>query len=301
MRAWISASPSPAATPGSSSRRRCRSRPSRSAASSATHRGRGVQADGVADPGVLGRVGRQHQRDPPLRRRDVAQPGVVHRDAGHPRGPLGVGDVAGQAVGADLLERERDGDQPAVELGDRDLGRGVQRGQPLVAGRPLLAGRRSGTAPAGSARPGWPARRRPIPRRRRRRRRSAGTSAARRQHGDDERVGGAQRVEQRRARRCAATSRTSAAPARPAASTASRQGVHEAGVAGQVMGPVVQDRHGRAARPGTGAAAGRPRAAVEQAPGRHRGRRLEAVAGEQIASDRNRAAARRFSGPPCAR
>ena len=46
--------------------------------------GRGVQADGVADPGVLGRVGREHQRDPLVGGRDVPQPGVPHRDARRP-------------------------------------------------------------------------------------------------------------------------------------------------------------------------------------------------------------------------
>jgi hypothetical protein len=103
-------------------------------------RGRGVEADRVADAGVLGRVGGQHERDPPLPRRDVPEGGVPHGDARHPRGPLGVRDVAGQAVGAGLLEGERDGDEAAVEFGYRDLGGGVQRGQPLVAASPLGAG-----------------------------------------------------------------------------------------------------------------------------------------------------------------
>ena len=201
MIAWISASPSPAATPGSSP---CLPALAPMSYAGVPHRGqqrddrgRGVEADGVADAGVLGRVGRQHERDPPLPRRDVPQPGVLHGDARDPRGALRVGDVAGQAVGAGLLERERHGDQAAVELGDRDLGGGVQRGQPLVAARPLGARTRSGTGPAGSGRPGRPARPRPSPRRRRRRRPMAGTSAAGREHGHDDRVRGAQRVDQR--------------------------------------------------------------------------------------------------------
>src|SRR5690606_40091599 len=61
---------------------------------------------------------------------------VPYGDPGDPRGALGVGGVEGEAVLVGLLERERDGDDAAVELGDRDLRRGVQRGQPVVAVRP---------------------------------------------------------------------------------------------------------------------------------------------------------------------
>ncbi len=102
-------------------------------------RGRGVEADRVADAGMLGRVRREHERDTPVPRRDMPQNRVLHRDAGHPRGALGIGDVAGEAVRAGLLERERDGDQAAVEFGDRDLGGGVQGGQPLITAGPLGA------------------------------------------------------------------------------------------------------------------------------------------------------------------
>ena len=62
-------------------------------------RHRGVEADRVADPRVLGGVGRQHQRDLALGRRDPAEPRMVDRDAGHPGTPLGVSDVVGQPVG----------------------------------------------------------------------------------------------------------------------------------------------------------------------------------------------------------
>ena len=155
---------------------------SRSRRSSRIADDRGVQADGVADPGVLGRVRRQHQRELCRAVGDVAQPGVVDGDPGDPGAALGVGDVGGQAVAVDLLERERRGDDPPVELGDRDLGGGVQRGDALVAGLPRLARRRSGTAPAG---PGCRARRRarrPTPRRLRPHRRRPGLGAAGGQH-----------------------------------------------------------------------------------------------------------------------
>jgi hypothetical protein len=77
---------------------------------------------------------------------DVTQAGVLDGEAGHPLGAFRVRNVAGQAVRADLLEGERHRDQPAVELGDRDLGGGVQRGQTLVAAGPL--GSRRGQAQA---------------------------------------------------------------------------------------------------------------------------------------------------------
>ena len=122
---------------------------------------------------------------------------MLHGDARHPRGPLGVGDVAGQAVRAGLLEGERDGDEATVEFGDRDLGGGVQRGQPLVAAGPLGAG--GGQAQAledghvqageradvpflvGPARPG-----------------GGGHEPARREDGHDDGVRGAQRGDQPR-------------------------------------------------------------------------------------------------------
>ena len=101
--------------------------------------GRGVQADGVADAGMLGRVGRQHQHDPPLRGWYVAQLRVLDGDAGDPRGAFGVWHVGGEPVWPHFLERERDGDQSSVEFGDGDLGCGVHWGQAVVAGVPLFA------------------------------------------------------------------------------------------------------------------------------------------------------------------
>ncbi len=99
-------------------------------------RGGGVQPHRVADTGVLGGVGRQHQRDPALLGRGVPQAGVGQRDPGHAGGALGVRDVAGQAVGVGLLERERHRDQPAVELRHGHLIARVHRGQAVVVGLP---------------------------------------------------------------------------------------------------------------------------------------------------------------------
>ncbi len=98
---------------------------------------RGVQADGVTDPGVLRRVRRQHQRDLLLAGRDVSQPGQARGDPGEPGRAFGVGRVHRHSVRTGFLERERHGDDPAVELGDRDLHGRVHRCHARVARRPL--------------------------------------------------------------------------------------------------------------------------------------------------------------------
>ena len=105
------------------------------------HRGGSVEADGVADAGVLGRVGAQHDRQATLGRRDVAQSGVRVGDAGDATAPFRVSDVDGQPVVVDLLETEGRADEAAVELGDGDLRGGVERGQAVVVGEPGLVGR----------------------------------------------------------------------------------------------------------------------------------------------------------------
>ena len=65
------------------------------AAQQPDRRHRGVQPDRVADAGVLGRVGRQHEREPLLGVVDVAQLGVVGGDSRDAQRPLRVGDVVG--------------------------------------------------------------------------------------------------------------------------------------------------------------------------------------------------------------
>jgi hypothetical protein len=281
-------------------RRRCRCA---DVVASAPHRGEqrddrggGVQADRVADPGVLGRVCGQHERDAPLPRRDVPQEGVLHGDAGDPRGALGVGHVAGEPVRAGLLERERDGDEAAVEFGDRDLGGGVQRGQPLAAAGPLSAGR--GQAQALQDRHVQGGKRADVPflvgaagagRRR--------DEAAGGQHGHDDRVGGAQRVDQRG---LGGAQRGAEHRERLAAGRRHRVGerVHEAGVPGELVRAVVQDGDDRP-RPGRGGRmVVRP---VEDSPHGVGTGGSKPSPVSVIASDRNRASCRRFSGPPCAR
>ena len=202
---------------------------------------------------------------------DVPQLGVLDRDAGHPRGALRIGDVAGQAVWPHFLEREGHRDQPAVELGDRDLGGGVQRGQPLVAFGPL--GPRRGQAQALQDRDVQAGQRADVPvlvgaagaR-------GGGNEPAGGEHGDDDHVRGAQGVDQRgfgRAQR--------GAEHRERASTGRLdgvgEGVHEAGVSRHVMGAVVQDSDD-----GTVCVRG---LSFEDAPGRRSRRRLEPLAGER--------------------
>lgn len=233
--------------------------------------GRGVEADGVADPGVLGRVRGQHQRDPLLGGRDVAQPGVAHRDPGDAGGALGVGDVRRQAVLVDLLEGERHGDQAAVELGYRDLAGGVERGDALVVVLPV--GARSGEAERledGDVEVAEDAR---VPGLVVAARRCLGRpGAARGEDGSDDRVGGAQRVDQ-----LGLGGAQRGDVQRQRAGTGvldgAAQGVHERGVAAHVVGAVVEHGDDRA----VGTAGG----ALQRAPGGCRGGRCEAVAGEQ--------------------
>ena len=162
--AWISASPSRAATPGSSptsypaSAIACSSATALAGVSRPTALPMRACLVGYADSISTIRLSRV---------RDVAQPGVPHRDPGDAGGALGVGDVDGEPVGVDLLEGERHRDEPPVELGHGDLGRDVERRQPVVARRPRWRGCWSGRGPAGSARRARRARRRPRPRRRR--------------------------------------------------------------------------------------------------------------------------------------
>ena len=69
-----------------------------------------------------------------------AQPGVPHGQPGHPGTPFGVGDVGDEAFVVDLLERERNRDDAAVEFRNRDLGRDIKRTEAVVVVLPLGAG-----------------------------------------------------------------------------------------------------------------------------------------------------------------
>ena len=97
----------------------------------------GVQSDGVADAGVFGRVGREDHGHPLLRCRNRPQPRVFDGQAGDAGAALRVGDVRDQPLVVNLLERERDRDDAAVELRDRHLGGHVERAEPVIIVVPL--------------------------------------------------------------------------------------------------------------------------------------------------------------------
>ncbi len=238
--------------------------------------GRGVQADGVADPGVLRRVRGQHQRETALGGRDVAQPGVADGGAGHAGGALRVGGVDGEAVLVQLLEGERDGDQPAVELRHGDLGGGVQRGQAVVAALPL------------GARPGQAERLQDRAVQRGERARVPGllvaaglrvgrAGAAGGEHRGDDRVGLAECGQQLG---LGAAQRGAVVGLRPGALVLDgpAERLDEGGVAAHVVGAVVEHRDRRALAAAVIGAGG---FALQRAPGRGGGGRGEAVAGEQ--------------------
>ena len=233
--------------------------------------GRRIQADRVADPRVLGRVRAEHQDDPLVRVRDTAQPGMADRDPGDPRRPLGVGHVDRQAVGVELLERERHGDQPAVELGHGDLRGDIERREPVVALCPARAAARQAEAlqdrdvqrgqrsdvpglvvPAGSG--------------------ARGLRPARRENGDDHRVGRTQRLEQG-GLGLAERGAVDGERATPGVFDGGAQRLDIGGVAGELLGPVVEDGDRRAVR--------RARRTLEDPPARQLGRGREALAGEQ--------------------
>ena len=199
---------------------------------------RGVQADRVAHPGVLGGIAGEHDGHALGGVRDGGQAGVPDGDPGQPGGALGVGGIAGYPVRAFLLEGERHGDQAAVELGDRHLHRGVDRGQRGVRGLPLLAragqaeslqhrhvqaGQQAGVPVALAGRVG-------------------GGRAAGREHGGDYRVGGLEE-----------SSESGVSRPERGAEDGQRRGavfgqggakrVHEGGVPRQLMRPVEHDGH----------------------------------------------------------
>ena len=203
----------------------------------------------------------------------------MRRDAGHAVAPLGIGDVARQAVLVDLLERERRRDDAPVELRDRDLVGRVERRDAVVVGEPLLAAR--GQAEALQDRDVERRHAGDVPRlvvaagRGRRRRGSAG-----REHRDDQRVERAERrveVVRGRAQR-AREDRQADGVARGVDRVGERMG--EVLVAGGVVGAVEQHADAREV--------GRRLRAIEPAPGRHLLRRVESLAREQHGVGRER-------------
>ena len=254
--------------------------------------GRGVQPDRVADPRVFGRVRREHQGQPLVGRRDAAQGGVLDGQAGHPGAPLRVGHIGDQAVGVDLLERERDRDDAPVEFRHRHLGGDIQRAQAVVVVRP-------GCPRAGQAQPlqdrdikGGKVFDVPVvvvvAGARGRRAGSAGG-----QHGDHHGVGGAQQFQQfgfGGAQRGAVHRKCASA----GLFDRGGQRLDVGGVAGQLLGPVVQHRD---RRPVGGVAVARsstPQAGVADGW-------LKPNPVISRVSDRNACSCRRFSTPPWAR
>ena len=240
---------------------------------------RRVQTDGVADPAVLGGVRREHEPQTALGRRDVAQPGVVDRDPRDPPAALGIGDVVRQTVLVDLLEGEGRGDDPAVELGDRHLRRGVQGRHPVLVGLPLRAA--AGQAQALQDRDVQRSHALDVPRLVvAARARAGGGGPARGQHGHDQGVERAERVVQLVGRRAQGPGEDGDAHGLTRRVDRVGQRVGETGVPRHLVGPVVEDPD-----PGQQASGGRAASVSERASGpppvRHLDRRLEALAGQQ--------------------
>ena len=237
--------------------------------------GRGVQPDGVADTRVLGGICREHQRHSLVGAPESPAAGRVYGDPGDAGAAFRIGDVGGQTLVVDLLERERNRDDAAVELRHRDLGGDVERRQPSSLSRPGARGYSSGTGPAGSGCPGRRARPRSSCRRRRRPSpRRAGVPAGG-EHGGHHCVGGAEQRRAAPARPSRSEAQNTGSGRPPASSMAPAQRLDEAGVARHVLGAVVEHRDGRdrPPLPERRRGRGRPRSA--------RGRRLEAEAGHQ--------------------
>src|SRR5216684_1642934 len=99
-------------------------------------RGRwGVETHSVADPGVLGRVAAEYDRQPLLRVGFRSQPCVSGRESGESAATLPVRNVADRPLHL-LLEAEGGSDDPAVELREGDLHRDVERREATTAGSP---------------------------------------------------------------------------------------------------------------------------------------------------------------------
>ena len=228
--------------------------------------GRRVQTDRVADPGMLGRVGREHDGHPLGRGRDCPQPGMFDGQAGDALAAFRVGDVADQALVVNLLERERDCDDAAVEFRDCHLGGHVERAHPVVVVMPLRP--RTGQAQSLQDRDVQGGQMFHVPGvvgsagRHRRRCRSPGG-----QHGGHQGVGLLQLRDQLgfggAQRRAEHRKRTSALVLDGPA-----QRLDVRGVAGELLGAVIEHRDGRAVVVGG-------RRPVQDAPARRAGRRGE--------------------------
>ena len=260
------------------------------------HRGRGgVEPDGVADPGVLARVGRQHDGELLGRVGPVPQPRVPHRDPGRPRGPLRVGDVDRHVVRAGLLERARARvmSRPsnsgmatciAASIGRQRRARGLPGGAgggqaQRLHQRDVEVGERAdvpGLVVAAGGRVG--------------RRGRAG--AAGREHRDEQRVGAAEQVVDLRAGRA---QRGAEHRQRVRAVRLHRVGqrVDEGGVPGDLVRPVEDDADRRPA--------GQRFPGAVHAVGRQRDRRVEPVPGQQQRVGQEPGQLGEVAGPPSRR
>ena len=237
-------------------------------------RGRGVEPDRVADPGVLARVATTARSRPACRPPAPTAAGPAAAAIPATRaGPLGVGDVHRHPVGSGLLERERHRDDPAVELGDRHLHGRVHRRQRARRGRPTspatlvrhsaldhrhVQRRQRGDVPGVLVAAG-----RRVGRGRAARRRARSRSARR------PRPAG----RRPRRRRRAASAQKTGRHVRPARLDRVGQHVDERGVARHRVRPVEDDPDGRPV--------GLDRPRRVQPEGRQRRRRVEAEPGQQ--------------------
>ncbi len=112
-------------------------------------RGESVQPDRMRRLPVLARIGRQQDRQPPLRRRGRRQPGPARHPVGDRRDARGLGAVEAQGdveIGialARLLEADHAREQPSVDLGQHDvhgeIGGRQPRAEPSQPARSLVA------------------------------------------------------------------------------------------------------------------------------------------------------------------
>ena len=115
-------------------------------------RRRRVEPDGIAESTPLGREGAQDHGDPTLGRGAAPEPGIAQSQPGQPRHPVGHRPVGAHrdpqlvTVVDHLVEGGHRTDDPPVELGDGDAGRGVVGAEAGVGGLPVGPGGPGGRA-----------------------------------------------------------------------------------------------------------------------------------------------------------
>ena len=232
---------------------------------------RSVQAHGVTDAGVLGGVRRQHDGGLLVLVFLQAQHRRVDGDAGQAGATLGVGVVGNEAVGTVLLEAERHGDDATVEFWHGNLAGNIHRRQAIGGFLPLVT---------------WGGQRQTLDDRNihlvelldvpglvvATGTHSCGLRTAGGEHGSDNGVAGGQNLEELRIR-LAQGCRVDRNRDSPVCCNRLRQCLDVGGVAGELLGTVVNDADARAA-------VSRGLVAREVAPHGQVHRCLEAEAGE---------------------